>query len=168
MASLSPEQCRAARALLDWQQRDLSEKSKVSRKSILEFERGRTVPWARTIDDLREAFEAAGIEFLDEEPGGRGIGLRMRAGFKAITRKDEKGITTSPDEDKSGLDAMAWDWEAEPSTPLPEGWTEEDRADQIAYWRGRPERWAALAEVSRQCLLRAMGVDSLDAGDPAP
>jgi hypothetical protein len=33
----------------------------------------------------------------------------------------------------------------------------------LAHWRARPEKWAALAEVSRQCLLRAMGVSSLKA-----
>jgi transcriptional regulator with XRE-family HTH domain len=168
MTHLSPGQCRAARALLDWQQLDLSRHSKVSQKSIADFERGRTTPWARTLDDLRRAFEAAGIEFLDAVDNVRGMGVQMRAGLKPITRTTTQGDATNLGDDKGGLDALGWDWEEDAETveddePLPPlDWTDEDRADQIEHWRSRPEAWAKLHEVSRQCLLRAMGVSSLD------
>ena len=40
--SLSPAQCRAARALLNWTQEDLVRNSKVTKKTIADFERGAT------------------------------------------------------------------------------------------------------------------------------
>jgi transcriptional regulator with XRE-family HTH domain len=73
---ISPAQCRAARALLDWSQERLSAESKVGIKTIVDFEQGNRKPYDRTIRDLREALEAAGVEFTnDNRPG-----LRLRAG----------------------------------------------------------------------------------------
>jgi transcriptional regulator with XRE-family HTH domain len=70
----SPAQCRAARALLDWTQKDLADASKVGTKTIADYERGASTPFDRTLRDLREAFEAAGIEFTN----GAAPGLRLR------------------------------------------------------------------------------------------
>jgi transcriptional regulator with XRE-family HTH domain len=70
----SPAQCRAARALLDWTQKDLADASKVGTKTIADYERGASTPFERTVRDLREAFEAAGIEFTN----GAAPGLRLR------------------------------------------------------------------------------------------
>jgi transcriptional regulator with XRE-family HTH domain len=168
MTQLQPEQCRAARALLDWDQRELSRRSKVTQATIANFERGKTMPWARTLEDLRKTFEAEGIEFLGAEEGVREIGVQIRPGFKAITRTTTQADSHS--EDKGGLDALGWDWDADPiedNEPLPPlDWTDEDRAEQIEHWRARPEAWARLHEVSRQCLLRAMRMDSLGAEWP--
>ena len=72
--SISPGQCRAARALLDWSQERLSEESKVGAKTIVDFEQGKRKPFARTVRDLRETFEAAGIEFSN----GNAPGLRFK------------------------------------------------------------------------------------------
>jgi transcriptional regulator with XRE-family HTH domain len=73
--SITPAQCRAARALLDWSQEHLSEKSGVGAKTIVDFEQGKRSPFARTIRDLQEALEAAGIEFTN----GDAPGLRLKA-----------------------------------------------------------------------------------------
>jgi predicted transcriptional regulator len=69
---MTPAQCRAARALLDWSQFDLVKHSGVSQTSIAVFERGLSKPYGRTRTALIAAFEAAGIEFINR-------GVRMRA-----------------------------------------------------------------------------------------
>lgn len=70
--ALSPAQCRAARALLDWTLDDAAEKAKVGRNTIFVFERGRSLPQAATIAALRACFEAQGIAFFTE-PGREGV-----------------------------------------------------------------------------------------------
>lgn len=77
--SLVPEQCRAARALLNWSQDRLATASGVSKPTIANFETGKRMPYERTLDDLREALEAAGIEFIPENGGGAGVRLRKGA-----------------------------------------------------------------------------------------
>ena len=74
--SISPAQCRAARGLLGWSQSDLSEGSKTATKTVADFERGARVPYPRTLEDIREALETAGVEFIDENGGGPGVRLR--------------------------------------------------------------------------------------------
>ena len=71
---ITSEQVRAARALIRWEQRNLAETSKVSLPSIKRLE---TTPGAlsaqpRTIEAIRAALEAAGIEFTNgDRPGVR-------------------------------------------------------------------------------------------------
>jgi transcriptional regulator with XRE-family HTH domain len=75
---ISSEQVRAARALIRWEQRDLAEASRVSLPSIkrLETTPGPLAAQARTIEALRAALEAAGVEFTNgDQPGVR---LRKR------------------------------------------------------------------------------------------
>jgi transcriptional regulator with XRE-family HTH domain len=86
VTNLLPEQCRAARAFLDWSQRELAIHSQVSQKTIADFERKRKDPQVRTLNDLREAFERAGIEFTYSVEGDHGHGLNMRNGFSPVTR----------------------------------------------------------------------------------
>jgi transcriptional regulator with XRE-family HTH domain len=70
--TLSPAQCRAARALLAWSQEDLVRQSNITKKTIADFERGATTPRRQTLDQILAAFHAAGIEFLDgNRPGVR-------------------------------------------------------------------------------------------------
>jgi predicted transcriptional regulator len=74
---ITSEQVRAARALIRWEQRDLAETSKVSLPSIkrLETTPGPLAAQARTVEALRAALEAAGVEFTNgDQPG-----VRMRA-----------------------------------------------------------------------------------------
>jgi predicted transcriptional regulator len=71
---ITSEQVRAARALIRWEQRNLAETSKVSLPSIKRLE---TTPGAlsaqpRTIEAIRAALEAAGVEFTNgDQPGVR-------------------------------------------------------------------------------------------------
>jgi transcriptional regulator with XRE-family HTH domain len=74
--SINRAQCRGARGLLGWSQADLSEASKTATKTIADFERGAREPYPRTLEDVREALEKAGIEFIDENGGGAGARLR--------------------------------------------------------------------------------------------
>lgn len=75
---VSPAQCRAARALIGWSQGQLAEASSVAKATIANFEAGKREPYARTLEDLRRALEAAGVEFIPENGGGPGVRLRKR------------------------------------------------------------------------------------------
>lgn len=74
-------QIRAARALLDWSQRQLAEKSKLSVPTIKRME-GAMGPERSTeanVDAVRRALEGAGIVFLDpkqSKDGGAGVRLK--------------------------------------------------------------------------------------------
>lgn len=69
-ACLTPQQCRAARRLLDWSSEDLSDVTGVPVAVIAEFEEGRRVLPAATAATLRCAMEAAGAGFV-RDPFGR-------------------------------------------------------------------------------------------------
>lgn len=75
-------QMRAARGLLNWSVRELSERSGVHRNTINNFEVGRSAGDAETMKRLRAPLEAAGVIFVSEN--GEGPGVRMR---KTSTRK---------------------------------------------------------------------------------
>lgn len=78
---LTPEQCRAARALLDWTQKDLSERVSISPVSIRAFEKGGEMRDAN-MKLIRFTLEAAGVVFLDDgrmEEGGPGVRIRKGA-----------------------------------------------------------------------------------------
>ena len=74
--SISPEQCRAARALIGWSRRLLVEASQVSERTLIDFERGARNPHRRTLVDLRRALEEAGVVFIDQNGGGPGVRLK--------------------------------------------------------------------------------------------
>ena len=77
---LTPRLCRAARALLGWQQKDLVEASGVSISTVGAFEAKAEQGRLTTMNNkaLVEAFEKAGVEFIDENGGGPGVRLRKR------------------------------------------------------------------------------------------
>jgi transcriptional regulator with XRE-family HTH domain len=75
---MSPAQCRGARALLDLTQPELAAKAGVGLSTIVDFERKRRRVSDHVIEVLRETFERAGIEFIDENGGGPGVRLRKR------------------------------------------------------------------------------------------
>ena len=69
---LYPEQCRAARALLNWSQAELAERARVAKQTLTDFERGARSPYPRTLADIKKVLEAAGIEFMNGgAPGAR-------------------------------------------------------------------------------------------------
>lgn len=64
---ITPRQCKAARDLLGWKQKDLGEKAKIAVSTVADFEREKSQPIERTLYDLRKAFEDAGISFIDDK-----------------------------------------------------------------------------------------------------
>lgn len=68
-------QCRAARGLLDWSQQDLADKAGVGIVTIRQLEAGAHEPRRSTLQVVRLAFEAAGVQFIDD---GEGEGVRLR------------------------------------------------------------------------------------------
>jgi transcriptional regulator with XRE-family HTH domain len=79
---MSPEQCRAARGLLDWSQQVLAERAGVGIVTIRQLEAQSHDPRRATIAVVRGAFEAAGVEFIDENGGGPGVRLRKSSEAK--------------------------------------------------------------------------------------
>ncbi len=77
---ISIRQIKAARALLGWSQADLAKHSGVSEPTIarLESAEGKLGGREETADKIQTAIEAAGITFIDENGGGRGVRLRKR------------------------------------------------------------------------------------------
>jgi transcriptional regulator with XRE-family HTH domain len=60
---VSPNQCRAARGLLNWTQADLADKARVVLLTINNFERSAVAVKAETYDKIVQALMAAGIAF---------------------------------------------------------------------------------------------------------
>lgn len=75
--TISRNQCRAARALLEWSQQNLAEAAGVTRETIANFESGAHKPYATTLAAIRTALEAAGIVFTEGDDS-MGPGLRLR------------------------------------------------------------------------------------------
>ena len=75
---VTPGQCRAARGLLTWNQQELAQRARVGIVTVHQFEAGLSQPRRATLDVIRRAFEAAGVEFIDENGGGPGVRLRKR------------------------------------------------------------------------------------------
>jgi len=81
--SLTPEQSRAARGLLDWSQTELGARSNLSESTIRDFEKGRRVPSANNLAAIQAALGAAGVLFISEN--GEGPGVRLRKSAADIT-----------------------------------------------------------------------------------
>jgi len=67
---ISVSQMKAARALLDWTQRDLAKVSGISLAAIAQIERGAGNPRAETLRILQQSFEKYDVAFTDD-PGVR-------------------------------------------------------------------------------------------------
>ncbi len=79
---LTPRQLRAARVLIGWSRKVLSERSGVPIKTTEAFERGTTDPKMSTEHKWRRALEKAGVVFIEEDETG-GVGARLRERRKA-------------------------------------------------------------------------------------
>ena len=75
---LTSDQIRAARAMLRWDQADLTDKSDVSLATIKRLEKmtGTVSANRVTLQAIERAFTDAGIEFIPEN--GSGPGLRLK------------------------------------------------------------------------------------------
>ncbi len=76
---LKPEQCRAARGLINWSQSKLAEASNLGLSTVKNFEVGRNIPTINNLAAIRAALESAGVEFIEENGGGPGVRLRKKA-----------------------------------------------------------------------------------------
>ena len=76
LTTITPAQCRAARALLRWSQTELAEAAKVSRVTLAGFESEGRCLRTGTLVDIRKALEAVGVIFIEED--GEGPGVRLR------------------------------------------------------------------------------------------
>ena len=85
LGTLTGGQIRAARGLLRWSAEDLAGESSLGLATIRRAEsaEGETSMTAANNLAVRRAFEAAGIEFIDENGGGPGVRLRKRTGDKS-------------------------------------------------------------------------------------
>jgi transcriptional regulator with XRE-family HTH domain len=75
---INSEQCRAARGLLDWSQAKLAAEAGIGIVTVRQFEAGAHDVRRATLEVIARAFKEAGIEFIDENGGGRGVRLRER------------------------------------------------------------------------------------------
>lgn len=78
---LLPEQIRAARGLLGWPARVLADRAGVHITTVQRIERTRGLLRGNiaSIQKIRDAFETAGIEFLEPNSDNGGPGVRMTA-----------------------------------------------------------------------------------------
>lgn len=89
---ITSAQIRAARALLRWSSADLSELSGVGNATIKRLEVMEGVPsgQVRTLMAIKEALEAAGVEFIGAPEDRPGVRLLKRV-HQASTRQLDKG-----------------------------------------------------------------------------
>ena len=66
----------------------LAEASTVAHATLTDFESGKRRPYARTISAIRQALEAAGVEFIEENGGGPGV--RLRKGLERTQPPNER------------------------------------------------------------------------------
>ena len=101
---LTPELCRAARALLNWDRHQLAEAAELNLETIDRFEAGGVVPLG-SVETMLEALQGAGLEFIPagQKSLGGGPGLRTRpvaepevAAAEAAVELDESGLISSP------------------------------------------------------------------------
>lgn len=73
---LNAAQMRAGRALLEWSQQDLADRSGISLPTIKRMEKvgpGRSA--GDTVEAVLSALEGAGVQFIPENGGGAGVRL---------------------------------------------------------------------------------------------
>lgn len=66
---MTPAQCRAARAVLNWSMDDLAHKAGLSRPTIADFERGARRPHPNNIRAIAAAFAASDVR-AEADPNG--------------------------------------------------------------------------------------------------
>jgi len=76
--TITPGQCKAARALLELTQGELADAATLGLSTIVDFEKQRRQVSVVAIRAIRQALAARGVEFIDENGGGPGVRLRKR------------------------------------------------------------------------------------------
>jgi len=73
---ITSAQCRAARGLLGWTQQELAAAAGVGFVAVHQLEAEKSTPRRATLRVIRDAFEKAGVIFIDENSEGAGVRLR--------------------------------------------------------------------------------------------
>lgn len=76
---MTPEQCRAGRALISWSQQRLADAAQVALSTVRDFEKGRHTPIANNLAAIRAAMEEAGVSFLEGGDVATGAGVSLRS-----------------------------------------------------------------------------------------
>lgn len=63
---MSPEQCKAARALAGMSQQELAQAAEVAVATLAAFEQGKRSPYKRTLLAMQTALEARGVTFTPD------------------------------------------------------------------------------------------------------
>ena len=74
---MAPIQCKMARVAVGLGVRELAGVAKVAPSTVTRFEGGGGVH-TRTVEAMKHALEAAGVEFIQKNGGG--VGVRLRKG----------------------------------------------------------------------------------------
>jgi|WetSurMetagenome_2_1015567.scaffolds.fasta_scaffold03789_2 transcriptional regulator with XRE-family HTH domain len=135
--NLSPAQCRLARYLLDWTLDDLSDKSGVSKKTLNQIENGRVKPFKRTVRDIVEAFNVAGVVFVPAKEGEHEETVALKWGMEDPKFSSDSADDTEQDEIN--------------------GSTNEGNHALADHWKLRTDLWMELSGESRDALKAAMG-----------
>lgn len=77
---ITPAQTRAARGLLEWSQEQLAQASHLGMSTIRDFEKGRRVPTHNNLAAIKQALEAAGVQFLEDGQAASGPGVALKVG----------------------------------------------------------------------------------------
>ena len=72
---MTPIQCRMARVALGWTTLDLARAASVGGNTVNRFEAGQDARIS-SVNKMRAAMEASGVEFIPENGGGPGVRLR--------------------------------------------------------------------------------------------
>ena len=97
--ALTAAQCRAARALVEWSQAQLSQSAAIDVQTIADFEKRFRAADETTRRRLRATLEAAGVVFISENGGGAGVRLKFsRAEVWEVNRWEDEGGVAGEDD----------------------------------------------------------------------
>jgi transcriptional regulator with XRE-family HTH domain len=89
-APITGEQCRAARAWLEWSQEDLADLSKVGLSTIKDLEKGKRKTMPVILEHIRRIFEEVGVSFQKDQFGnGTGISVQPNMHHKLIEMRQK-------------------------------------------------------------------------------
>jgi transcriptional regulator with XRE-family HTH domain len=74
--TITPGQCRSARALLEMTQSELASDAGLGLSTVVDFEKSRRDVSLDAVNSLQRALEKAGVQFIARNGGGPGVRLR--------------------------------------------------------------------------------------------
>jgi DNA-binding transcriptional regulator YiaG len=78
VGKMTPQQCRAARALLDLTQPNLADAAELGLSTVVDFEKSRRNVSSEAKKSMQTALEKAGVVFIDANGGGPGVRLKEK------------------------------------------------------------------------------------------